>query len=151
MTETNQNTIQDTIQDVDVKEDFSGFTDVSVKDPQHTPENLPPKIDVSEAVQQARAQETKESQAEERQSEPMMIPPGMMMVQRQQGPQRPSFWQTLMSRGLTIMVVVAIGLLVWWWWSSKNAGGVTANDAGIVENITNKVKKSLGLKLPPNL
>lgn len=149
-------------QKVDIKEDFSGFTEVEIKDPKNVPDNLPPKIDVSEAVHQARQQEMQKHQKHENlRASPgggcpeNMEPPMEYTPRKQQA--KPSFWQTLIGRSLTIVVIVALGVGVWWWWNSNKsiakivAGSVggAAKEVGIVENITNTVKKAL--KLPPGL
>lgn len=152
-------------EDLDLKEDFSGFTEVSAK------EEAPPKIDVSEAVAKAQAQAQAQSEpepssgnVEDEQGPPLpgampggpqriprgMFPPGMMPGPR---PQAPSFWKTLLNRGLTILAVVAVGVLVWWWWSRNNGGGpgkmAEAAVEGVKKTVVEPIKKAL--KLPPLL
>ena len=150
--------------DLDLKEDFSGFSEVSVKNkppeelpPQHSPqegEDNPPRIDVSEAIHQAQASAQAESQSKQRGNEMPQLP-GVQYMMHPPRPPRPTFWQTLMSRGLTILAVVAIGVLVWWFWSSRKAGtgGVVTETANAVVDAAgdavNSVRKAL--KLPPGL
>lgn len=161
----------------DLKEDFSGLTEHSdrtehtehqVKDPQHQPEDLPPRIDVSEEIEKANAKSKNEQESSRGQPQlesfpyppPGMFPPGMFPPPPQQ--QKPSFWKSLMTRGLTILAVVAVGLLVWWWWSSNKSVGEAAAQAAqaatdaaqaaaktVQENVVKPVKRALNL--PPHL
>lgn len=131
-------------ENTDIKEDFSGFTEVTDKEQQSI--ETPRKIDVSEAVAQAQAQDAIPSELQLPQ-----LPRTIGPLYRE--PYKPSFWQILMSRGFTILVVVVIGVLAWWLWSSRNnIASVDVNGVeskGIINNIVEKVQKSL--KLPPNL
>lgn len=161
-------------EDLDLKEDFSGFTEVSVKDHMAPPTQLPPKIDVSEALAQAQAQ----SRAAESNvltdggdggdgadgayggaygdEEPQLpgVPRGMPPPPMIRPAPKESFWQMLLNRGLTIVLVVALGLLVWWWWSKTNnvAGPVEAAEAAVNaarKTVVEPIQKAL--KLPPSL
>lgn len=131
-------------ENTDIKEDFSGFTEVTDKEQQSI--ETPRKIDVSEAVAQAQAQDAIPSELQLPQ-----LPRTIGPLYREH--RKPSFWQILMSRGFTILVVVVIGALAWWLWTSRNnIASVDANGVeskGIINNIVEKVQKSL--KLPPNL
>lgn len=154
--------------DLELKEDFSGLTEVTVKESDAAPTQPPPKIDVSEAVAQAQAAQD-QAQAAPTDPSPVSAAPDDESVPQLPGaarthaiyrgmmtppfrpPQRPSFWKTLLNRGLTILAVVAIGVVVWWWWSKNNSGG-----AGAVETVVETVKKTVepikkALKLPPLL
>lgn len=169
---------------LDVKEDFSGFEEVSVRDNNQQSSNLPtqppPKIDVSEAVSQAQTEErnSQQSQSQERFPNPDeedleemengvpqlpgasrgMFPPGMGMGMFPPGmvgnTQRPSFWKTLLNRGLIILAIVAVGVAAWWWWS-RNGNGPSPSDAveaaadGVRKTVVEPIKKAL--KLPPSL
>lgn len=158
--------------DQDIKEDFSGLTEVTVKDPQHQPQNLPPRIDVSEEIAQAQSQEQHQQSLEraaeratervegnysQKPQEGYLVPPTQMQMNmmRQPPQQRPSFWNTLMTRGLTILAVVAVGFIVWWWWSSTKSINQAAGDAvntvtqTVKDNVVNPVKRALNL--PPSL
>lgn len=156
-------------EDIELKEDFSGLTEVSVKN--NVPE--PQKIDVSEAVAKAQSKIADESVpqsntdgvdagidelagpqlpgalAGRRIPRPEMIPPHL----RGNAP-RPSFWKTLLNRGLTVVAVIAVGLVVWWWWSKNNgtAGPIEMAGAavnGVRKTVVEPIKKAL--KLPPLL
>jgi len=154
-------------EDIDLKEDFSGLTEISVRNNTSQPTQLPPKIDVSEAVAQAQLQERAQSNndaphdddahddAPHDDEQPQLpgVPRGMpnpaMMQQR-----RPSFWQTLINRGLVILAIAAVGLFAWWWWSKNNSttGPMEAAEAAVNaarRAVVEPIQKAL--KLPPSL
>lgn len=160
-------------EEMDLKEDFSGMTEMTLKEPSQPPSQLPPQIDVSEAVAQAQAQSQAPPQGvsdspDHESQEPEL--PGAVSIERSRGefppemlammggaprPQRPSMWQTLLSRGLTIVAVLAIGVLVWLWWSRNNSSTGAADIAGAAVDVARKtvvepIKRALG-DLPPPL
>jgi hypothetical protein len=143
-------------EDVDIKEDFSGFTEISVKDTTQ-PTQFPPKIDVSEAVAQAQSQsQSREPEymndAIDDEQEPQL--PGAVRMLPRPPFQRPTFWQTLINRGLIALAIAAVGILVWWWWSKNNntSGPLEAAEAAVNaarKTVVEPIQKAL--KLPPNL
>ena len=141
----------------EVKEDFSGFTEVTTKDNSQQPQ----KIDVSDAVEQARNQQNDEihiqSQPQIQDEEqpqlpgvPRGMPVGMGNTQRSSN----SFWSTLMNRGLVLLAIAAVGVFVWWWWSKNNntSGPMDLAEAAVEatrKTVVEPIKKAL--KLPPTL
>lgn len=162
----------------EIKEDFSGLTEVNVKEPQSQPDELPPRIDVSEEIEKAsrvngtgtsngngnpQGQEASGEQFQgQSQHPPMPTPQGMhpaehqqmMMMMGPRQPAKPSFWKTLMTRGLVVIAVLAVGFLAWWWWSSKKGMAAAAGEAvqavgDAAKNVAANTKKALNL--PPHL
>lgn len=158
-----ENKMSDTNKNIELKEDFSGFTEVTVNGEE------PTKIDVSEAINEAKTQYNKVDMKEENaknesdvggggeEGEDIEQPrlPGAVQYLRMPRAQQPSFWQSLMGRGLTILALLAIGFIVWWWWSSKSsvqdAVSVAVSDVvnTVQENVVQPVTRVL--KLPPQL
>ncbi len=148
-------------QNVEIKEDFSGFTEVTVngeterkldEQHEHAEGETPHKMDVSEAIAQAQSHQSRQSHDHAEDDEPGMlpgVPPRGMMPP----PPRQTFWQSFLGR--VIIVVGALGalLVLYYIWSTRNGAhsdaGIVETVSGAVENLTNTVKKSL--KLPPNL
>ena len=147
--------------DIELKEDFSGFTEVTARDNTESP----PKIDVSEAVEKAQIEANTAPEpilnAPDDESSPQLPGAGpsgpsrgMIQGMLSYTPPKPSIWQTLMNRGLTILAVVAVGVLAWWWWSkNSNTGGPVELAEAAVDaarkTVVEPIKKAL--KLPPNL
>lgn len=173
----------------EIKEDFSGFTEVTVHDvnnQESTNYDEPIKMDVSDARSNISQNETFEENS------PML--PGVVDPSNTKGlfshsnstqqlphpqtnqsphqspnqsnqspnqspnqppnqiPNQPSFWQSLLSRGVTILIVTGIIVLLWWLWSSYSKSATTTinqmNEL-VQENVVEPVKRVF--KLPPQL
>lgn len=163
----------------EIKEDFSGFTEVTI----HDTNEEPIKMDVSDAVP------GQTTQVEENENVPMLpgvvntpvpkgtvstnLPPNQLSNQLpsnqqsphhlqspnqppnqplNQPPNQPSFWQSLLSRGVTILIVAGIIVLLWWLWTSYSKGASTTMEQMtemVQENVVEPVKRVF--KLPPQL
>lgn len=154
----------------EIKEDFSGFTEVTI----HDTNDEPIKMDVSDAVS------GQTTQVDENENVPMLpgvvntpvpkdmlptnLPPHLQPPNQtpnqpphhlqppHQTPNQPSFWQSLLSRGVTILIVAGIIVLLWWLWTSYSKGASTTMEQMtemVQENVVEPVKRVF--KLPPQL
>lgn len=177
----------------EIKEDFSGFTEVTVHDVNNqetTNYDEPIKMDVSDARSNISQNETFEEnspmlpgvvdpsntkglfsqstnqpnphsnstqqlphpQHSQSNQLPNQLPNQTPNQPSNQIPNQPSFWQSLLSRGVTILIVTGIIVLLWWLWSSYSKSATTTinqmNEL-VQENVVEPVKRVF--KLPPQL
>lgn len=146
----------------DIKEDFSGFTEITIHDkrPKTNNNEEPVKMDVSDAMEEKPMLPGVSEQPnpqllllQQQQQQPQQQPNPQLLLQQQLPQQQPSFWQSLLNRGLTLLLVGALIAVVWWWWSSssKSASALATDNVvnAVQENIIDPVKRVL--QLPPRL